>query len=356
MRILILAPYPKGEAPSQRFRFEQYLYLFDEKGIAYDYEPFISEQTWGILHKPGYFVQKALGIVFAFLRRLALLPQLGKYDFVFIHREASHIGPPIFEWLIAKVFRKKIIYDFDDAIWLPNYSEHNARFHWLKFYQKVYSIMKWSYKVSAGNDYLVSKASEYNRSVVCNPTTIDTEHYHNKVNPQAAEKPIIGWTGTLTTAKYLQELVPILGGLEQDFEFEFQMISNEAPKFDLESFKFIPWKKESEIEDLLQFNVGVMPLTDDIWANGKCGFKALQYMALGIPAIVSPVGVNTKIVDDGVNGFICEHPEEWYEKLSKLLASPELRKQMGAEARKKIEDHYSVKSNTSNFLSLFDLS
>lgn len=354
MKVLILAPYPHDTAPNQRFRFEQYLGYLTEKGVHYDYIPFISQSTWNVLHKPGKFLRKALGIITAFCRRFLLLSSLSHYDFVFVCREASHIGPPIFEWLIAKVFRKKIIYDFDDAIWLPNYSYHNRHFHWLKFYGKVKSIMKWSYKISAGNDYLADFARQFNPNVVINPTTIDTENYHFRVKDQASEKLVIGWTGTLTTAKYLKPLESILDELSQKYDFEFHMISNEVPAdFQPKSLRFIPWKKESEIDDLLAFNVGVMPLTEDKWAKGKCGFKALQYMALGIPALVSPVGVNTKIVDDAENGFICSTPEDWKEGLEKLLSDAVLRVEMGKAARQKIISHYSVLSNRSNFLELF---
>ncbi len=106
-------------------------------------------------------------------------------------------------------------------------------------------------------------------------------------------------------------LVPVFKELEKTEEFELQVICDVAPKFKLKSCKYLPWKKETEIEDLLNFNVGLMPLPDDIWSKGKCGFKALQYMALGIPAVVSDVGVNAQIVDHGINGCVCKSIEDW---------------------------------------------
>lgn len=353
MKILFIAPYPPGIAPSQRFRFEQYLEALDKKGWQYDYAPFINFKTWEILHKSGRFFRKAMGILSAFIRRIQLVSRLKEYDYVFIHREASHIGPPIFEWLISKVFKKKIIYDFDDAIWLPNYSVHNRHFHWLKYYQKVHSIIKMSYKVGAGNIYLADFAKKKNSKVVVNPTTIDTDGYHNEVKNQLTEKIIIGWTGTLTTTRYLLPVIPILKKLEEKYDFEFHVIANENPQFELKSLRFIPWQKETEIEDLLQFNIGLMPLEDDKWAKGKCGFKALQYMALGVPALVSPVGVNTQIVDDRINGYICSNEEDWFSALEELITDPLKRTEMGKAARKKVEENYSVKSNTENFLNLF---
>ncbi len=353
MKILILAPYPPGEAPSQRFRFEQYLAALRKKGIAFDYEPFIDLPTWKILHKPGRYLQKAKGILSAFERRFRLLRQLRQYDYIFIHREASHIGPPVFEWLLARVFQKKIVYDFDDAIWLPNYSRHNARFHWLKNYGKVKKVMAWSYRVSAGNRYLAEFAGQFNPEVRVNPTTIDTVLQHNRCSNHLARVPVIGWTGTLTTIRYLAPVLPVLQQLEKRHRFVFEVIANENPGYQLKSFRFRYWQHSTEITDLLRFNLGLMPLVDDQWAKGKCGFKALQYMALGIPALVSPVGVNTNIVDHGVNGFICHNPEDWLNYLEMLLLDPERRKTMGKAARQKIEDCYSVKANTDNFLRLF---
>lgn len=356
MRILFISPYPHEVAPSQRFRYEQYLHALDEQGIEYDIAPFISEETWKILHTPGMFQAKAWGILGGFRRRLAQCFKLNKYDYVFIHREASHVGPPIFEWMIAKVFRKKFIYDFDDAIWLPNYSSHNAKFHKLKQYEKVHKIMKWAHKISAGNQYLGDYAAQFNDSqrIVQLPTTIDTENYHNQIKKHHENKLIIGWTGTLTTSKYVQFILPILRKLEQRYQFEFCMISNEDPEYDLKSFKFKRWKKESEIEDLLHFDIGIMPLEEDQWSKGKCGFKALQYMALGIPPIVSPVGVNTDIVQHNVNGLVCNTAEEWERAFERLMVYPELRERLGKEARKTIEQQYSVKANTEKFLKLFE--
>jgi glycosyltransferase involved in cell wall biosynthesis len=167
-------------------------------------------------------------------------------------------------------------------------------------------------------------------------------------------KLVIGWTGTLTTSKYVSDLLPVLQELEKHYEFEFRMISNEHPGYALKSFVFQPWKKDTEIEDLLRFDIGIMPLEDDQWAKGKCGFKALQYMALGIPPIVSPVGVNTDIVQHAANGFVCNTHQEWYKALERLILEPALRQQLGAAARETVVQRYSVLSQTPTFLQLFE--
>ncbi|MBO3272484.1 glycosyltransferase family 4 protein [Hymenobacter defluvii] len=354
MKILFIAPYPLGQAPSQRFRFEQYLDTLTQYGHQWHLAPFLSMATWQILYKPGHTTAKAMGIVAGFLRRAGLMLTIPRYDYVFIHREASPIGPPVFEWLITKVFRKGIIYDFDDSIWLPNTSEANKLVAGIKWHHKVGSICRWAYKVSCGNTYLRTYAQQFNEQAIVNPTTIDTEHLHNQVRDQQAPgKLVIGWTGTHSTLKYLHQVVPVLARLEQEFDFEFRVISNQPPALPLQSLVYQPWRKETEITDLLAFHVGLMPLEDDPWAQGKCAFKALQYMALGEPALVSPVGMNTEVVADGVNGNICSSPAEWESALRQLLLNANLRARMGKAARRTIEERYSVTANCRNFLELF---
>ncbi|MDO7853069.1 glycosyltransferase family 4 protein [Hymenobacter convexus] len=355
MRILFIVPYPAGRAPSQRFRFEQYFDILTAAGHRYEVAPFISVATWNILYKPGQSLRKAQGILMGFLRRFALLFSVPAFDFVFIHREAAPVGPPVFEWIISKLLRKKIIYDFDDAIWLANTSEANKIAAGVKWHHKVADICAWAYKNSCGNAYLAAYARQFNPVAVVNPTTIDTVHLHNQVRDQAAPgRLIIGWTGTHSTLKYLDQVVPVLAKLEAEgLDFEFRVISNQPPQFPLRSLVFLPWRKETEIADLLGFHVGLMPLEDDPWAKGKCAFKALQYMALGVPALVSPVGMNTEVVQHGYNGFVCATPAEWEASLRQLLADAGLRQRLGQAARATIEARYSVLSNTANFLALF---
>lgn len=352
-KILFIAPYPFDEAPSQRFRFEQYFPFLKENDFELSFAPFLDHKTWKTLYSEGKVMRKIIGVISSFLKRFLLLFSLYKYDYVFIHREASHIGPPIFEFLIAKVFRKKYNYDFDDAIWLPNYSETNARFHRLKAYWKVRYCIKWSGSVTAGNDYLANYARKFNSNVFVIPTTIDTENHHNLEIDYNQEKMVIGWTGTHTTMRYLDFIVPVIKELEQKYDFEFLIISNEAPAYHLKSLRFLKWKRETEIEDLARISIGVMPLEMDIWSEGKCGFKGLQYMSIGIPALMSPVGVNTQIVSHLENGFLPLTLEDWKLHLEKLLIDRDLRKNIGEAGKRTIRQRYSVLANESKYLNLF---
>lgn len=352
-KIAIVSTYPFDTAPGQRFRFEQYYPALKKNGFEYTLFPFFDLSTITILYKKGFILKKLWGVLTGFINRFFLLFRLGHFDFIFIHREMAPIGPPVFEWIVSKILGKKIIYDFDDAIWLPNVSEHNWFVDFFKSYYKVKWICKWAYKVSCGNEFLCSYAAKYNKNVVYNPTTIDTSNYHNKIKEQDTEEFIIGWTGSHSTLPYLDDLYPVLVDLEKNHQFKFLVISDKPPKFQLDSLLYVPWKKDTEISDLLKMNVGVMPLHNDEWTLGKCGFKALQYMSLGIPALVSPVGVNTRIVDHGINGFLCADAADWKKHMAQLMEDRALLKKLSAQTQLKIENNYSVNSNTKNFLGLF---
>jgi glycosyltransferase involved in cell wall biosynthesis len=355
MRILFLVPYPVGESPSQRFRFEQYFELLKRNKIEFVVSSFWSLRAWAILYSKGNAFEKTFWLITGFLMRWLDVFRSVQYDLIFIHRECAPIGPPVFEFVLTKVLTKKIIYDFDDAIWLPNTSAENALARWIKFHGKVKFICRWSYRVSCGNDWLANYARQFNSNVVVNPTTIDTENLHNPdVYPfrKENEKVVIGWTGTHSTLMYLNELIPILQAIEKKHPVIIRIIANKNPNLPLQSFEFIPWRKETEIQDLLSFDIGLMPLTDDTWANGKCGFKALQYMALEIPCVASPVGVNNSIIQNNQNGFLCQSENEWETTLEKLIADRSLRKRIGSAGRETVIQHYSVSSNSSSFLAL----
>jgi len=346
-------PYPDGIAPSQRFRYEQYLKVLKNNGFNIELSAFWSEKTFSILYSKGKFIQKIVGLFWAIIKRYLLIFKINRFDFIFIHREFSPVGFPLMVWIIAKFFRKKIIFDFDDAIWISNVSKSNRLFSLFKVYSNTRRIIRLSYKVSCGNDYLCEYALQYNNQVVYNPTTIDTINLHNKIRILNNEKFIIGWTGSHSTMPYIDEVIPVIEKLEKEFPIEFHVISDAMPDIHLNCLKFKKWNKDTEVEDLLSFSVGIMPLKHDQWAEGKCGFKALQYMSLGIPALVSPVGVNTIMVDHNINGFYCRNEQEWELYLRKLIADKVLLNEISSRTQQKVKEKYSVQSNTENFLKLF---
>ncbi len=353
-KILFLAPYPFDQAPSQRFRFEQYFPALKENNIEFDFFSFYSMALWKHLVQKNNPFSRLFRILFAFCLRFFQVLHCYAYDRVFIHRETCPAGPPIFEWIIAKVFRKKIIYDFDDAIWLTDDTGRNAIKDFLKWKGKVARICRWSRKVSCGNDYLCEFSLQYNAQSFINPTTIDMVKLNGRYHQHQPGKIIIGWTGSHTTLKYLYTIGDELKMVLENSEFLLSIICNKKPKWDIAGYRFIEWNKNREVDDLLTFDIGLMPLPDDLWTRGKCGFKALQYLSLGIPALVSPLPVNKVIVDHGINGYYCTTPEDWITNIKGLATDTEKRKRFGENGRQKIRENYSTASNLNNFLGLFE--
>lgn len=356
MKILILAPYPPGEAPNQRFRFEQYLSIFRQKKIEFDYYPFWSEKVWQVFYLPGNFFLKLTGLFGGIIRRFSLLPKLADYDYVFVHRECLPVGPPLLEYIISRWYGKKIIYDFDDAIWIKNYSAANKLAAGLKYYRKVGTICRYSYKVSTGNHFLAEYASKHNRFVEVIPTTIDTENHHNRIKVFDDQEPlVIGWTGTHSTLIQIRQIVPQLEKLQQNTDFMLHIICNEDPGFTNIRYRFIPWQQATEIDDLLNFDIGIMPLRNTDWERGKCGFKALQYMALGIPVVASAVGANNDILTHGYDSLLvaADNPDNWVHYLYMLIKNKEERQRMGAAGRQTVVSRYSINSNKEKYLRLF---
>lgn len=354
-KFLFISPYPLNQAPSQRFRFEQYLNEFRTQNFEISHQSFLDEKTWTIFYKKGYLLKKIRGIISGLCSRFALIFTIHRYQIVFIHRETCFIGGAFFEYLYSKR-NKNIIFDFDDAIWLHDVSKANDSLGWLKQPEKTSKIISYSKLVIAGNMYLAEYAKKYNSNVIIIPTTIDTDYHFKKTAKTNSGKITIGWTGSSTTNRHLKILLPVINILKAKFSEHicFVMISNIPLEDTSALIEFKAWNKETEIEDLAQFDIGIMPLPDDEWTRGKCGFKGLQYMALEIPTVMSPVGVNTEIIQDGQNGFLAKTEDEWIQKLSLLIESPELREKLGKAGRKTVVEKYSVEANKQKYLDAFN--
>ncbi len=179
---------------------------------------------------------------------------------------------------------------------MADQSEENRLWKWAKWRHKVANICSWSFRVSAGNEYLAKFAEQYCSQVSILPTIVNTAVHKPTSHPEMNERLTIGWTGSHSTLFYLEQLMPTLKRLESSFDFDFLVIANKNPELDLKHFKFIKWTEQNEVADLSKMDIGVMPLDDNEWAKGKCGFKLIQYMSLGIAAVAAPVGVNTSII------------------------------------------------------------
>lgn len=351
-RLLILCPYPPGAAPSQRFRFEQYIGILSADGWEIQQEPFWDAQSWEILYQSGQIWRKIWALLRGYWRRTRLVFWANRFQVVLVHRELSPMGLPWVAWVLTRVLKKPMIFDFDDAIWIPNTSQNNRWTLGLRSYGNTARLIRMSSLVFAGNAFL----AEYARScgggarIEIMPTTIDTEGHHNRVSSPRKDRFVVGWTGSHSTLTYLDDLKPIMEQLAEEFPVCWVVVSDVRPSFDCSFLEFRPWSKETDVESLLDFHVGVMPLRADAWAEGKCGFKALQYLALGIPAVVSPVGVNKEIVQEAENGYLCSAPEEWLGRLRELASNGPLLARLSKNTRQGIVEKYSVLSQAHRYL------
>lgn len=252
--------------------------------------------------------------------------------------------------------KAKIVFDFDDSIWLANVSAGNKMFGWLKNADKTKDIIALSDLIFAGNKYLFDYSVQFNKNAVIVPTTIDTDEYIRKEIKKDDNKICIGWSGSFTTIQHFEFAVPFLKEIKKIFgdRVYFKVIGDKNYSNAELNIHGADWKKETEIEDLSEFDIGIMPLPDDEWAKGKCGLKGLQYMALEIPTIMSPVGVNVEIIESGVNGFLASTEQEWIEKISLIIHSKELRNKIGKTGRETVLKNYSVTALKPKYLELLN--
>lgn len=351
--MLFVASHRKDRAPGQRFRFEQYLDFLNENGFDCDLSFLVSEEDDRFLYSGGHYLQKLLFVEECRRIRKRDVARIDQYDIVFVFREARMTRSVGSEEAFHRS-RAKVIYDFDDAVWLSNVSRTNRYFAWLKNPDKTPKLIGLADMVFAGNRYLADYASRFNDTVKIVPTTIDTVAYQ-KTEPAHRNKVCIGWSGSITTIKHFEFALPALRQLKEKFgdQIYIKVIGDASYRNQELGVRSVGWSAATEVEDLSEIDIGIMPLPDDEWTRGKCGLKGLQYMALGIATVMSPVGVNTEIIQDGVNGFLASSTDEWVAKMSMLIESAELREKLGGPARQTVIDRYSVESQKHLFLQYF---
>jgi glycosyltransferase involved in cell wall biosynthesis len=343
MKVLAWVPYPLGVAPGQRYRIEQWSPYLRDLGIDVTFQPFAGPALARALYQPGRWAAKAAGMAAGVLRRFSEALDAKAYDAVFLQREASLIGPAWSERLLRSR-QPAIVYDFDDAIYLPYVSPTNSYLSYLKFPWKTRALCRMAAAVVAGNDHLAEYASRYNDRVFVVPSTVSLREYRGRPAPAPGRIPVVGWTGSHSSAQYLSIVREPLQELRRRRAFRLLIIGIEQFTIPGVEVECRPWSAESEVRDLWDMDVGIMPLPDEPWARGKCGMKAIQYMGVGIPAIVSPVGANREIVADGVTGFHAGSPAQWVETLDRVLGDDGLRRRLGTAAREAVSVRYSAES------------
>jgi glycosyltransferase involved in cell wall biosynthesis len=349
MRVVYFTKYSRQGA-SSRLRSYQYFSKLKEKGIQVDVSPlFDDDYLKKIYNKKTPILQ----VLTAYLKRLGFIFKSSRYNLVIIEYELLPYLPPIIERVFALLGIKYIV-DYDDAIF-HNYDKHPNKLIRRFLGNKIDIVMKYSSCLIAGNHYLADRAKKAGaKQIEIIPTVIDQRRYRQKKSFSSGILKI-GWIGSPSTFKYLKSVISILEQFAQDKNVEIHIVGS-IEKLRLKNAKeiYYKWHENTEVNTILNFDVGIMPLEDTLWAKGKCAYKLIQYMACGIPLIASSVGMNKQVIDHGKNGFLAETEDEWIDALNALYENPELQKRMGENGLKKIDETYNLGTQSEKLIGIMN--
>lgn len=344
-RLLALAVYPVRSAAT-RFRVGALRESLAERNIELTLATSLDERGLEVLYRPGKVLTKAM---FAARSTLAQWTQSlagGPWDAVLVQREAGLIGPPALEWLLRSAGGLPLIFDFDDAIWLPSGSASAnptaARF--LKMPSKTWWLMRKASHLIAGSEHLAAIARSHNANVTVVPTVVSRDQWKpipGRLEGEFAspDEPVIGFIGTHSTAQHLHLVVPALQRLRDEGRRFRLRVVGAGPDLKLQfDCDYVPWTLDRETELFQGLDIGIAPLPDDQWTRGKCAFKQIQYLAVGVPCVTSPVGAAADLVAEGL-ALPATTTEDWFRALRRLLDTPSLRARLAQSGRKKIEAH-----------------
>ena len=349
LKVLALASYPI-EAAATRYRLAQFVSPLAERGITLEVHPFIDSNLFASLYKREALPLTAVSLIGATARRLGDVWRARGVDVLLVQREAMLFGPPVIEWLAMRLGSCPMVLDLDDATYLPYVSPVYGRLaSALKWFSKTDDLIRWARVVTCGNrtiaDYVESKGK---RTAVI-PTVVDTERFRPRAREQhqhqsPGDVTVLGWAGTHSTYPYLETIFPVLQQLARTHRFRLKVVGSgrdtiNLPGVEVENLK---WDLAREIEDFQSFDIGLYPIVQSEWAAGKSGFKAIQYMAVGIPYVVTPVGSCAEIGEANVTHLCASSSEEWHASLERLLSDAALRKQMGEAGRLHTLQYYTV--------------
>jgi len=345
MKVLALASYPV-EAAATRYRIEQFVAPLAERDITLVVRPFLDTQLFASLYRRAEMWRTGLGLLDAAWRRFGDVWRARDFDVLLVQREAMLFGPPVIEWLSMRFAGCPMVLDLDDATYLsyvsPVYGRLASR---LKWFGKTDDLIRWSKIVTCGNrniaDYVACKGV---RSVVI-PTVVDTGQFRPAtMERKGNEELVLGWIGTHSTFEYLETIFPALQQLARIRSFRLKVIGAGRESIHLPgvTIENLPWSMEREIGDFQSLDIGLYPLVESPWAAGKSGFKAIQYMAVGIPYVVTPVGACAEIGVANETHLVAATQEEWCNALAQLLSNTELRARMGEAGRRYAVQHYAV--------------
>lgn len=353
MRVLVLTPYLYGTTGGPRSSFELWEQVLAPEGIHLHYAPFESERLHEIIYREGHAVAKTSEMLMASWRRALLMRDLDDFDAVLVNREANLIGPAAVERWIARR-GKPLIYLLDDPLYVPYRSPSNGYLSYLKFFGKVKHICRLSRVVIANSEHHREFARRHATDVRLIPSVVDGSVYSYEPREGGDDGPVtVGWTGSRTTAPNLTVIAEVLRWLSQRDDVRLHFIGSD--EFDLPGvrYKAAAWDPATEVESLRRFDVGLLPLPVTPWSVRKFYLKLVQYMALGIPAVCTPLGSNPSVVEHGVTGFLADDDEEWKGALEQLIASARLRREIADAAAAQAHAEFTLEANAERIIAAF---
>jgi len=343
MKILLLSRYDDLGA-SSRVRYLQYLSHFANLGWTVEVNPFFSNDYLSALYSGK---SRLRYVVLAYMRRLLSILEAGKFNILIIEKELFPFLPAWFERILNHL-KIPYVVDYDDAQF-HRYDTHRNAVIRNALGCKIDSVMRNASVVIVGNEYLAKRAYQAgSKRIEVIPTVVDTNRYLPS-NSNSDNPPVVGWIGTPQTSKYLKELLPVFDRLKSKTSVRFVAVGAQSTDFLGTPVETLNWSIDTEVSSIQSFSIGIMPLPDNPWERGKCGYKLIQCMACAKPVIASPVGVNSEIVEPGTNGYLSRDLEEWHDHLYTLLINPEPRYLMGLNGRQKIMLSYSIQAQASRF-------
>ncbi len=336
------------KAASTRQRLLQFVPNLEAAGIEVDWFPLLGNQQ---INQTGR-LRNAAPLAAAYVRRVLSLLRVRQYDVVWIHKELFPYMPGWLEGVIGRL-GIPVVYDFDDAIF-HNYDLNPRSLVRRLLGRRFEPLLRRVSAVSCGNAYLRDYAAQFCRNSVLIPTVVDTDDYQPRLPAQDAGIPIIGWIGSHSTWAYVKPLIPVLETLVAEGRARVRIVGAGVAASDFPAFEMIEWTEASEVAEVQAMDIGIMPLTDDPWSRGKCGYKLIQYMACGLPVVASPVGVNVDLAQPGINGMLAETAEEWHAALVLLLADRSLRAAYGVAGRERVERDFSLRTHAPRFIALLN--
>ena len=361
MRALILSTLPR-EGPSARPRLFAYERHLRARGIEPVFAPLLSSRAARRFYRLGAAARAArvASAAAGTVGRLARLLSAGRFDVVVVHRDLLPRGNGLALRLLERA-KVPWVYDFDDAIYLSprDYVDgaetSRERMAAGKDPREIEALVAGAAVVLAGNETIAAWARERARDVRVQPTPVDTDVFRPPLRPRTDEG-VVGWIGSPTAAYCIRSLRAALGRLGHKRRYTFRVVGAGEP-VEVPGVHCVEraWSLETEADEYRALAVGLYPLPDNEWTRGKCGYKALAYMASGAVPVVSPVAVSAQIVEHGVRGFHASCDDEWVAHVDRLLGDPELRAEMSVRGRAFVEERYSVRALQEPFAqALFD--